>query len=269
MVNMATVFPQFESRDSLFQKMVSLGAPWPSDVGLSMDLSYFTMHSGLKIPSQYVKMNIGQNGVVNSTLIAKTLWDIYGKNWDRLWSAMLAEYNPIDNYNLKETIERGEKGERAISKQSSLESETNGTGSQITDASGTETLEHGHQINTNGTTSNFQYGFNSTEQVPTEVQTQNSQEVNSGTDTTTTKDDATVTTTSKDNRSDATSENTSDVNEVTENITRNRLGNVGQNSYQQLLTQEFELWKWNFFSVVFDDVDKFLCLAIWDRCATV
>lgn len=266
MSNMLSIFPEFTSRDSIFQKMVSLGAPWSSSVGLSMDLSFFTMYSGLKSPSQYVKINIGLDGVVNSTIIAKTLWDIYGKNWSRLWSAMESQYNPIDNYNLTEIIKRDETGDRAISKQSSLESETGDNGKQVTDASGTEGLEHGHEINTNGSTNNFQFGFNSTEQVPTEVQTQNSQELNSGTDTTTTKDDATVTTSSTGKRSDATSENTADINVVNENINRTRTGNVGQNSYQQLLTQEFELWKWNFYWSVFDDVDKFLCLAIWDTC---
>lgn len=73
--------------------------------------------------------------------------------------------------------------------------------------------------------------------------------------------------TTKDTRTDKTVEDTTDTDDIKEDIQRTRTGNIGQNSYQELLSQEFELWRWNFFTAVFEDVDKFLVLPVYDTCS--
>lgn len=111
-------------------------------------------------------------------------------------------------------------------------------------------------------------------------------ETHSGTDTTTTTDHSTTessgtsksdTTTSStgtidtvtnQTRADKTAEDTTDNTTGSEDIKRTRQGNVGQNSYQELLRQEFELWRWNFFTQVFEDVDKFLVLSVYSSCTS-
>lgn len=410
MNNMLTVFPNFSTTDSIFQKMVTLGAPWSNEVGLSMDISFFTMYSGLKSPSFFVRSNVNSDSLVNSTLIAKTLWDMYGRNWSRLWDSYIIQYNPIDNYNLTESINRDTTNNRVIGRKGTSSSSVDGTDNSTTNDTGSSTLEHGHildtttgktdsasldetsslehghtidtteenkssdtvdatstitfghVVDTTGTTTrteesdstselehgetisrsmnlnDFTYAFNSTQQVATASQTQSGSEnhggtdtttvngtiksdgtsesketnsgkdetvsnsttigtsnttvnqVNSGTDTTTkstttsskedvtdkqvnsgidttnTKDDSIFSSETKQTQSGTTTEDTTDDDTINEVITRNRSGNIGYNSYQQLLEQQFELWKWNFFFQVFEDCDKFLCLSVFDTC---
>lgn len=314
MNNLLSIFPMFTSRDSLFQKMVSLGAPWTSEIAQSMDISFFTMYSGIKLPTHYVKLNISDSGVVNSQLIAETLWNIYGKNWEHLWDAYIAKYNPIDSYNLTETISRDKTDDRTIGRKGTLSSTVDSTTNQTVDESGTISVEYGHvvdtsderftqnksdgtsalqhgQIVTNQNTINqYRYGFNSTEQVPTDTQTEMGSQNHTGTDTTTNHSESTVSdndtvkqtnsgtdkatsqsdttrnSTTKDTREDSTTDDTTDNDILSENITRARTGNIGSATYQQLLEQQFELWKWNFYWQVFEDCDKFLCLSVFDEC---
>lgn len=317
MPNLFTVFPDFISSDSIFQKMVDLGAPWTSQQGLSMDLSYFTMYSGLKTASGFTMLNVSSEGSINSQQIAKILWDIYGKNWKRLWDAYVIEYNPIDNYNVMESITRDQTNNRVIGKNGSLSSSVDGTVSQTesskevselehghkvdntenstqnTKESGTSSLEHGEGISTDGEAHSFNYGFNSSTHVPIADQLNSGTQTHSGTDTTTTigtsdiinentvsqiNSGSDVTTTdisgssdvaTKNVRADTTEENTTDDDTIQETISRKRSGNIGQNSYQDLLEKEFEIWKWNFFWNVFEDVDKYLCLSVFDGCSSV
>lgn len=321
MNNLISYFQNFTTSDSLFQKMVSMGAPWDKPVALSMDISYFTMWAGAALPSMFVTLNSTEN-VAYSEKIAEILWDLYGNNWTRLWEAFNTKYNPIENYNLVETVGRTESDNRTIDRDGKLDSTVDGTddeeskevvngtviltgGSNTTvdstgssnetdDSNGTTTLEHGEQITSNSETDEYTYGFNDVNKVPTAVTTQEGTEQHSGTDTTTTQShgtkdisttgktttgvtqnsstetDTTTTgtfnATTKDIRSDTTSENTTDDTNIKEDITRNRSGNIGQHTYQELLQQEFELWKWNFFKQVFADVDELLILKVYDPC---
>lgn len=266
MNNMSGTFPLFMTRDSLFQKMVDIGAPWTAEVGKSMDISYFTMYSGFKLPTYFVMSQISQEGVVNSTELAQILWDMFGHNWERLWNAYMLEYNPIDNYNLKETISREQTDNRDIQRNGTLSSTVDNTDEETYSNQGTSALQHGQTLDTTRDINDYTYGFNSTEKVPTAVQQQSGSDVYSGTDTTTTSDSGKTDTASKSVRADTTGETTSDDNTTNESIERTRQGNIGQNSYQELLSKEFELWKWNFFTNVFDDCDKFLCITIYDPC---
>lgn len=337
MNNLFNYFPKFATTDSLFGKMISLGAPWSASQGLSMDTSYFTMWAGVGIPSTFVRMN-STDGIADSTSISKILWDIYGQNWIKLWNGFMKEYNPIENYNLSETVTRSQTDDRTIDKSGSLDSKVNGTEtsnvkeifngdveqngsdnenstenldgsvtvtgttSVVEDSTGTSALEHGEIITKNAEANSFVFGFNDTVKVPTGVEIETGTDNHTGTDTTTTTAHTTTDTTisnttktdndttgtlskttklttdtnnttttdlngtSEDVRKDSTSENTVDKDSINENITRNRSGNVGQNSYQELLKQEFELWKWNFFKQVFSDVDEFLILKVYDTC---
>lgn len=262
--NLQYYFPNFLTTDSIFQKMVSLGAPWTSEIGREMDDAYFTMYSGIKNPSGYVIQHQTDN-IADTQNISSLLWFMYAIPWQRLWDAYNKEYNPINNYNLDETITREQTTDRNIGRDMDYTSTVDGTQKQTseTNSNGTSSLQHGETIQTNSTVNMFNHGFNSTEQIPTNDQVETATESHSGTDTTTTTDHSTgeVDGVTADAREDKTAETTSDNTNLDEKITRNRVGNVGQNSYQDLLRKEFELWKWNFYFQVFRDCDKFLTLS--------
>lgn len=266
--NIISVFPNFLTTDSLFQKMVQMGAPWDTDIGKSMDVSFFTMYSGLKLPSYFVTLHI-INDVPDSQTIAQTLWDVYGKNWIKLWQDFNSQYNPLDNYNVNDTINRNQINNRTVGRNIDYTSSVDGTAEDTSSEDGESKLQHGHVVNDTRNIDNYTYGFNSSIKVPTSAQTQNGTETNSGTDVTTTSNIGEYGSTTTSSREDKTSENTKDNDTTNETISRDRKGNVGNNSYQELLRQEFELWKWNFFYQVFDDVDKFLCLSVFDPCSSV
>lgn len=248
--HLISYFPNYLSTDSLFTKMATLGAPWDSDVGQDMDDAYFTMYSGMKNPSQFVRLHLNPDSTTtaNSLTIARILYGMYGANWTRLWEAFKSQYTPIDNYNIKEDTTRTSNDERTINK----------TVNRTDSSDETDTVQYGHTLSLDASSKSYNYGFNSTEKVPTVETDDTSTETNGGTDTTTT----TATGTSKD------IDDTTDLNEENETISRTRAGNIGQNTYQELLRQEFELWRWNFFTQVFEDVDKFLVMSVYTDCPT-
>lgn len=304
--NLRAYFPNYLSSDAVFSKMVVLGAPWPQEVAQDMDDAYFTMWSGIKTASEFVTLHLNPNSeVANALTIARILYGIYGDNWTRLWEANKTKYTPLDNYNIQETVARTQTDDRIINKIGDLTSTVDGTEKQTTendatqnqtgsnssdtvsDSNGTSSVQHGLTIHHEGETDDYIYAFNSEEKVPTAVQITTSDETHGGTDTTTTSDNATSTitgttkndvtdhstgtqdTTTTSARADKTTEDTTDNLDTKEDITRNRQGNVGQNTYQELLKQEFELWRWNFYKQVFEDVDTFLCLSVYSGCLEV
>lgn len=300
-IHLRDYFPDFVGENSLFQKMVAQGAPWGQPVGEAMDRAYFTMYSGIKNPSDFVTQNLAGD-YANSITIAAILYSIYGEPWTRLWEAYKTKYNPIENYNMQEVTTSTREDGRTITRTNDLTSTVDGTGTQtnssdgtensstnttngvVNDSNGTSSLEHGEQIKRDGEVDSYTYGFNSQEKVPTSVQIETATDVHSGVDTTTTSDhstsdttgtshidttthsEGTLNTTTKDVRADKTVEDTLDNLQGKEDTQRTRTGNIGVTTTQQMLQQEFELWRWNFFTRVFDDVDKFLCLSVYNDC---
>lgn len=301
--NLRAYFPNYLSDDALFTKMATLGAPWTSEIGQDMDDAYFTMYSGIKNPSEFVTLHLNPGTeIANSLTIARIIYGIYGDNWTKLWEAFKAKYTPIDNYNVQETVSTTRSSDRTVNRTNDLTSTVDGTEKQTTeqdgtqgvtgttgantttDSNGTSSLEHGEQIKRDAEADDYTYGFNSAEKVATGVRIETGTDVHSGTDTTTTTDHSTSETSgtsktdtvdhatgtvdiaTKDVRADKVVDDTLDTSEGREDIQRIRQGNVGQNSYQELLRQEFELWRWNFFTQVFEDVDKFLVLSVYSSC---
>lgn len=244
-IHLRDYFPDFVGENSLFQKMVAQGAPWTPSIGEAMDRAYFTMYSGLKNPSEFITLNMAGD-VANSITIAAILYSMYGESWTRLWEAYKTKYIPIDNYNIQETTVRTEIDDRTINKNTL----SNGS------SDGTDITRYGQNVETTANAKSYTYGFNSADRVPTGEQDESTTEANSGSDS------ISSTSTSESKVVD----DTTDTNDIKEDIQRTRTGNVGQNSYQELLRQEFELWRWNFFTQVFEDVDKFLVLSVYSGC---
>lgn len=270
--NLISYFPEYIEKGAIFSQMATLGAPWDAEVGKEMDDAYLTMYSGVKTPSQFTKLH-SVDGVALTQTIAKLLWSMNGQAWQRLWNAYTVEYTPIDNYSMNEMTERTQTNDRDISKVVDTDSTVNGTRTDTTDMTETVngSVQHGLKVDTTQSESKSVYGFNSTEAVPSEETAVTGSETNSGTDTTTntTTTVGTVGRESADTTKSKVTDTTSDNDSETENIQRTRKGNVGQNSFQELLKQEFDLWRWNFYTRVFEDCDKYLVLSVYDICSSV
>lgn len=240
-------FPNYLTTEALFSKMSTLGAPWSSETGQDMDDAYFTMYSGIKNASDFVKLHLDSTtGKANALTIARILLGIYGKNWGKLWQDFNFEYSPFNNYNVVETEIREASNNRSIDK------DISGTDS----SNGSTTTQFGQTVDTTSNSKGYVFGFNSTAASPTSEQDDVSSVENGGSDTTT--DESSSNSHTTDSTTDNATEN--------ETINRERKGLTGQTTYQKLLSEDFELWKWNFYTRVFEDVDKFLTLSVFNYC---
>ena len=267
--NLISYFPQYLDAGAIFTQMVTFGAPWNSEVGKEMDDAYLTMYSGVKTPSKFTVLH-SVDGVASVQSIAKLLWSMYGHSWKRLWDGYTIQYSPIDNYNVQETMQRTQNNDRDINKTTDTNSSVNGTVKDTTDMSESVngSTQYGHAVQKTGNDTKSIYGFNSQESVPSDVTSVTGTDTNSGTDTqtNTTNTTGTVDTATSNTTVGKITDVTSDTDNETENLQRTKTGNVGQNSYQELLRQEFDLWRWNFFTQVFEDCDKYLVLSVYDPC---
>ncbi len=378
--NLKSYFPGYLTSGAIFVYMTK--APWlEMTSGLDMDIAYLGSYSGIK-PATSLLDELSDGGVARKERIAEILWSLYGHNWTRLWEAFVAEYSPIENYSVEESLSRDLNNDRTIdrniNKSGSVDTtdtesittkddgtsstttsgtvgeKTSGTGkvtttgSENTTTSGEETVTgsntvdvtttektdttegetttvtYGKSSTTTGHTDTYTYGFNSIQQVPTTVVDDNTTVADSGSDTTkrdltgsvdvsgtsktvgsntsstkTSGTSATVTgsttdstnsgtkdttttgksdTTTSDNgtvntsdviattTTDKTTDGTTDSQVESETTKKTRKGNIGQNTYQELIRQEFELRKWAFYAHVFQDCDKILTLSVFDSC---
>lgn len=190
---------------------------------------YFLGNSGCKICSPLMLNLLGGSIIVDSTIsghIYTLLRNRFGEKWRRLYATTTADYNPIHNYDMSEQEHRELTGDKNDTNTRNL----------------TDTTNHGMT----NTSDDYIYGFNSTDEQPSNKYTSadggTTVVLNTGT-------------------------NTNDIaNHEIEDITRTRAGNIGVTTTQQMLSQERELWNWNFINQMFKDIDSVLTLRIYDSC---
>lgn len=162
-----------------------------SDDAKSLDTEYYYNHSNEKWISPLFEKLINLNsGTIDTALMNKLVSIInlkFSDKWNRLHDAFItATYNPIENYNMDETTE----------------------------------------VDSDVTTNNNIYGFNSGSAVPVSEQNVNANRLN--------------------------------------NITElHRSGNIGVTTSQQMLESEIKLREWNFYNQLMKDVDSVLCLQLY------
>ena len=253
------VFSGWESGTGLFSFLAAQTTmPWANAENVDnsvLDIAYFGNHSGGKFCAPLVKLLIDDDGVIPSAArvtIAKILISKYLSNWNHLWETNVAVYSPIHNYDMYE--------ERDLATTDDNVETTDGELSRT----GTEGLTHGMVESTqHGRTEdnvNYKYGLNTTEY----QQNRSDENVSTEGGTTTTTDSGTDTTTR--NLVDSTDQTVTEDNEGTEHEETHRYGNIGVTTTQKLLQEERNLWLWNFFDEVFNDLDKELALAFHDPC---
>ena len=286
-------FPKWAEGEGIFSEMTEM--PWNEEVdGVTLDMEYFGNRSGLKFCSPLVYNFLDKDGSVTSdgrAAIARVLKSRFLKPWKRLWDTYTAEYDPLENYQMQEDETRNLKGVNAFTDDTtgnetlSNTDETNGTDT-IT-RTGTVDSTRTEQSNDGGTTEgsetlktqNQRNGFNSIAPVDTS---------NVGTTNNTTGE---TTATHSGNSTDKVTNDLQDKNVRSDTVTSNgsrdttkNLSHSGNSSedetitrkthgfnghlytYQRLLSQERELWMWDYFEKVFQDVDRVLSLAIFDPC---
>lgn len=227
---MIDVYSNYPTDGGVFSPMSN--APWADTMsGTNLDILYLDGHSGERYCSNFINHRLNDSGVLSSdnrTLIANILWSMFGIQWTRLWSTMKpTDYDPLTNYQMTED----ETGSHTDKRTPDLTRKHTGTDKDV-----------GESITNN---QNNLWGFNSSSAIPSDMQDGTNTSNNTNTRDLTDTETGTDTTAGNNTRK------------------LTRTGNIGTNTFQNLLQQERNLWMYNFFEQVFKDVDSVLTIPIY------
>lgn len=254
------VFPDWLSGGGIFSTLQTFPVPWKNEnISGALDLEYHGNVSGDKIISPLVeKIKTGDTLTEpEKTLLATSILAVCGVNWGKQWETLLFEYDPIENYSMREQLTDDKTVDeygKTRTRTDNLQHTKTGTEQD------TPNLKDTITPNLTTTDENVVHGFNSTDGVPSDEQTKRaagtSETARTGTDT------RTYNTTDADTGTQTDNDGGSDVR--TRNYTLTRSGNIGVTTSQQMIESERALWMWNFFqNVVFPDIDRVLTIQVY------
>lgn len=228
--------------DYLDDNELLLNAPYlfDRDFTKSLENYYFYAWSGDKLVSPVVRKNwdCDDEELDNQEDLMLMFWHVHSKQLLRLWADAVAEYEPDKPYHVIETTEYEHEGTSGYEDSGADTFEKDGT---ITESG---TVVSGSQI----------YGFNSNTAAD-DSKTTVTKGLN-GNDLPQTEYD-TVDTKRYGKKRDA-GETASD------DLTVEKQGNLGVQSIGQMLGEDIELWKWNFYkNGLFKLLDSFLTIPIY------
>ena len=286
---MKKLYPQMMMGNGIMSDLSEFSVPWHDvDYIPSLDLGYYS-HSAQKLVSPVV-FDVSGNienldtGIIaltteQRTAIAGMIFQIFNRKWTKLWSLYSLSYSPINNYYMDEaeTVDRditrsgSDTGTVSTANSGTVSDSGTNTGT-VTTVTDNDTTNTGTQSNSGSSdTENGIFGFNSSIAVGSDT-TENTNS-NTRTDNLASTEDETVTETRNLADSNTRTLNTTDLetrnlsNSGTESddVSRelHRSGSTGIYSPQQLINDEIELWQWNFYKQVFEDIDSILCLDIY------
>lgn len=227
-------FVDWKNGHGIFDALVFIGAdlPWKDKTESTvLDTEYFGNRSGGKFVAPVIMNLLGESTELTEddrVLLARIIWTKFGEPWKHLWETNVVAYNPIHNYNMidRRELARGE-------------SETKvGRGNSV------DTTEHGR----GNESKDYVAGINNTD------------EVGKLSNRTVSQESGKTSVKGTDDRKDDSVRASNEV-ETTE-----RSGNIGVTTTQKMLSEERELWMWNFFDQVYKDIDSVLSLPIYDAC---
>lgn len=247
---MKTAYPTMITGNAILSDMQELGVPW-ADLNINeyLDIMYYA-HSGSKIISPIVKDYVEASEQDDKSLtqtyrniLAHLVIVKYNDKWNRLWELGDLDYDPLysDVVTETETI----------------------TGSHTKSGTDTGTITTDHDRTDTGTVadvgtnsdSDSIYGFNSSTAVG--ANESDGTDNNTQTRNLASTDDITETRNLADSETGSTSSS--------RNLTRNgRVGSmVSGTRVQDLIEAERNVLQWNFWNVVFADIDEILALDIY------
>lgn len=298
------VFPDWLTTGGIFTSLT--GMPWSTAVtGSILDIEYYGNISGDKAISPLVEKLLNTSGELPSTSIAK-LVDIikarYTTPWTKLYATLSIEYNPLHNFKVETTVTPDLEIKRTpnlthTSTSSSSNTMTfndtetvtdNTTETRTPNLTSEETSKEETIVSIQNSDESSQYGFNSSDAVPTDesegsVTNTTTKDPTKNANTTTETGTETVantgTTTTANTGSDTNAEQGLTTSTDTGTDTETHKGTettetegfraiYGMQSQQVLLDEERKSWLWQFFDVVFRDVDSVLTIPIYIQEAT-
>lgn len=269
LVTLNEAFSDYETKGGIFSNIDNL--PWSSVMtGDQMDTLYFDTHSGERFSSRIITRRVGDDSSLSSAdrkTIATLVYARFRTQWSRLWATMNPTFDPLTNYKMEETVEGTESSTRTpdLTKGDTGTVQTTGQDKRTPDLSrkGTGTVkDDGSATNNN---QNGIWGFNSSTSVPSDMSDGTATNENTTTRDLTETETGTDTTdhTNTDTYNRSYTETGTDTTAGTSSHKLTRTGNIGTNTFQNLLQQERNIWMFDFFEQIFKDVDSVLTIPIY------
>ena len=249
MKNEATIIdliPQLKTGAGFFSAFVD--PVWAEDyeTPASLDI-FFAMTYGQKVAAPilhlFVDDDTGHIEAEDVNAIASMLYQMRGLEWAKLYAALKAEYNPVENTDVYENFTDSKTGSGTNGNTRTLNTQTSnsGTGSVTSSGSGS------------GSTASNVFGFDSSTAVGDTTGSDSSSTQSSTTTTTgnTINDTGTITDSGTNSNSES----------ITHNLRRH--GNIGVMTAAQLIGGEIELWKWTFIIQIMQDICDLITLKVY------
>lgn len=258
--------------------------PWHEDADITaalLDFEYLNNYSGKKIISPAVDNSL-DDGIIDSakfTQLCDVAYMMYAKKWARNWTILTMEYNPIENYSMREdetpaetTITHTPAKIKETHKPAEMDNTTKPAETTETITPAETTVE---TLPAKITQDNSVYGFNSSSAVNSDKTVTSGDSNNKGSEALTVNaSGSNVYTTQHDEeyktRVHANEETTretiingTDVYTTQNERTLTRSGNIGVTTSQQMAESDITLWKWNFFYEVFSDIDNVFTISTY------
>lgn len=251
------VIPTMKTGAGLFSAITD---PVWADLFSASDLDiYFAGTYGNKYISPYTDLFVDtEEGVIGSsdlTSLANAVYSIHKKEFERLYADLVAEYDPIENTQVIETVTETRTGSGTSGNTRTLNTTTTGTNDSTTTTTGSSESETTSENSGEGNRDNSVYGFGSSDPVGKDkAEMANSQSAtdNSSVDTSasTTVD---IDTTERDTGTITDSGTTSDSSSFSRNYSKH--GNIGVMSNIQLIETDSNYWKtWSFVKAVCETI---------------
>jgi len=222
------------------------------------------------------------------TYLGALIKNMYKYKWDKLAKLLSLEYDPIHNYSdtfHEKVAEDGTDNNTVTHDTTVTDDRTMDIDKSVTDSGSERTVKSGSSNKTrtdnlsekvDATGANDLYGFNSKEAVGADTDVSHSTKLNTGTQATAGTDSGESTvygglvhTTDEGHVDHSTSAKTGTVETEGEN-THNKvrdythLGNIGNITTQQLISEEIKLWHWNLINQILNDVKDFLTIPVYE-----
>lgn len=247
----------------IFYYLQNLDVPWKAlNINVTLDLAYHGNH-GDRIIAPIVNKLLDDTDILstaNKQKLANVIFNVFKDKWTHEYALLLADYNPLYNYDLEEHETPAE------TTNTIRPSETTTT---ITPTETTETIRPA-ETTTNSkpaktVTENGVSAFNSANYVSDTKTIIEGDNNDKGTESVTVNQAGTnklEVDTAGTNKFEVDTEGSESIT-VQKERTLTRKGNIGVTTTQTLMRQELSFWQWSFYESVFKDIDSVLTLYIY------
>ena len=245
-----------------------------------LDVLFFTSFGGRTI-APIVSYFVSDGAITDEKLqeLSESILAVYAEKWDRLKAVAKIEYDPIHNFydemheeiSGTDDITIKDTGTRSNSGTQTNQGTVENTGTQQHQSTKLNTGTQQNAGTMDRTLNDKIYGFNSstsqgendhiTAETTSSTRTDNLSETVNGTRTDNLQEESSFTRTDNLQMTNNLKEETDD--DYTRVRDYLRTGNVGNITYQKMLQEEIELWKWNFIQQVLSDVRDFTTIQIY------